>query len=170
MSSSVHDNVLPSREQLGNLTVACGAICEHEGKILMVQEYRPDEGHVLNQPVGKLKLGENILEATKRELQEETGLVVELIYFLGTYVWLLNNGNTSIRFCFIATPISGELRQEPRTDDEIVQPIWLSPAELQAAEKKFRNPVTKKCLEDYYAGKKYPLDTVITLYSHKQDN
>ena len=83
------------------MNIACGAICEEDGKILMVREYRKDEGIVLNQPVGALELNEDICMAALREIKEETGLDVKLTNFLGVYVWLLKNGNTSIRFCFI---------------------------------------------------------------------
>jgi ADP-ribose pyrophosphatase YjhB (NUDIX family) len=145
------------------LMVACGAICERKGKILMVKEYRPEEGHVLNQPVGKLEFGESVFDATIREVREETGLDIELTYFLGAYVWLISNGNTSIRFCFVARVVGGELRVEPRTDKEIVQPVWLSREELRESENKFRNPVTEKCLDDYFAGIRHPLEVVRTL-------
>ena len=147
----------------GKLMVACGAICEQNGKILMVQEYRPDEGLVLNQPVGKLQLHESVFDAAIREVHEETGLNVELTHFLGVYVWLISNGNTSIRFCFVAQVLDGGLRAEPRTDREIVQPVWLSREELHESENRFRNPVTKRCLEDYFAGVRYPLEVVNTL-------
>ncbi len=145
---------------MAKITVACGAICEQDGKILMVREHRPDEGIVLNQPVGALDLGEDVYQGAKREVFEETGLEIELTHFLGAYVWLLGNGNTSIRFCFVAQVVGGALRPEPRDDDEIVEPVWLSPEELREFQDQFRNPVTQKCIDDYYAGKLYPLDAV----------
>ena len=145
------------------LTVACGVICENAGRILMVQETRAAEGVVFNQPVGKLEPHEDIFEGTCREVKEETGLDVELTDFLGAYTWLLSNGNTSIRFCFIARVACGELRRETRTDDEIVEPMWLSREELKQLETQFRNPVTKKCLADYFSGTRYPLAVVQTI-------
>lgn len=129
----------------------------------MVKESRPDEGFVLNQPVGKLNLHEDIFEGTRREVKEETGLEIKLTHFLGAYVWLLNNGNTSIRFCFVACVTGGKLRPEPRADNETVEPVWLSREELHELESRFRNPVTRKCLEDYFAGTRYPLEAVKTL-------
>jgi 8-oxo-dGTP pyrophosphatase MutT (NUDIX family) len=146
-----------------SIEIACGAICEQEGRILMVREYRQDEGHVLNQPVGGLELGESILDAAIREVREETGLEIELTHFLGAYVWLINDGKTSIRFCFVARVIGGNLRPEPRTDSETVKPVWLSLQQLKESEPKFRNPVTKKCLEDYFAGVRHPLSVIQAL-------
>jgi 8-oxo-dGTP pyrophosphatase MutT (NUDIX family) len=152
-----------SNENKPSIMVACGAICEQDGKILMVEEHRFDEGVVFNQPVGKMELGEDIFRAAKREVWEETGLEIELTDLLGVYVWLLDNGNTSIRFCFIARVTGGDLRPEPRTDGETVEPVWLSREELDRIKGQFRNPVTRQCLEDYFAGKKYPLGLVATL-------
>ncbi|MGR3304443.1 MAG: NUDIX domain-containing protein [Candidatus Scalindua sp.] len=146
--------------KLSKINIACGAVCETDGKILMVKEKRKDEGIVLNQPVGALELNEDICEATRREVKEETGLDIKLTNFLGIYVWLLKNGNTSLRFCFIGCVIGGELGAEIRTDEETVEPIWLSREELKQSEQLFRNPVTKKCLEDYFSGVRYPLDAV----------
>lgn len=145
------------------LTVACGVICEDAGKILMVRETRVAEGIVFNQPVGKLEPREDIFEGTCREVKEETGLEVALTGFLGVYTWLLSNGNTSIRFCFVARVVRGELRPEMRADNEVVEPMWLSREELKRLETQFRNPVTKKCLEDYLSGARYPLAVVQTI-------
>jgi ADP-ribose pyrophosphatase YjhB (NUDIX family) len=145
------------------LMVACGAICEKAGKILMVEEIRPEEGRVLNQPVGKLEFGEDVFAATIRETKEETGLDIELTHFLGVYIWLINNGNTSIRFCFIGCVVGGQLRDELRTDNETVSPVWLSREELDNRKTQCRNCVTKQCLDDYFLGKLYPLEIVQTL-------
>lgn len=151
------------QERKPRLSVSCGAICEQDGKILMVKEYRPTEGVVFNQPVGKLEFEEDIFEGTRREVKEETGLDIELTHFLGAYVWLVDNGNTSIRFCFVARVVQGILRAESRLDNTTVEPLWLSREELYERENMFRNLVTKKCLADYFAGKRYPLEVVATL-------
>jgi 8-oxo-dGTP pyrophosphatase MutT (NUDIX family) len=145
--------------------VACGAICEHEGRLLMVREHRPREGVVLNQPVGGLELGEHLMAAACREVREETGYEIELIAFLGTYVWRTPNGNTSIRFCFIGHLSADEARKKATTTEEGIEPIWLSREELTESETSFRNPVTKACLEDYLAGKSHPLSVIRSLGS-----
>jgi hypothetical protein len=61
---------------------------------------------------------------------------------------------------FIARVACGELRREIQTDDEIAEPMWLSREELKQRETQFRNPVTKKCLADYFSGTRYPLAAV----------
>ena len=126
----------------------------------MVQEKRLREGIVYNQPVGELEVGESIFTATKREVKEETGYDIDLVKYLGTYVWLLENGRTSIRMCFVGKVIGGSLQKESWDDDELIVPKWFNRDELEVLSHRFRNPVTHKCLEDYYAGKSYPLSVV----------
>ena len=147
-------------ETQASIRVACGVICERDNKILMVREHRSDEGIVLNQPVGKLKLGEDLLLAACREVREETGYDIELIAFLGAYAWQTPEGNTSIRFCFIGQISDEEARKEARATQDWIEPRWLSREELAQSESSFRNPVTKACLEDYLAGQRYPLSVI----------
>jgi ADP-ribose pyrophosphatase YjhB (NUDIX family) len=142
------------------IRVACGAICEHDNKFLMVREHRSDEGVVLNQPVGRVKLGEDLLGAACREVHEETGYDIELIAFLGAYAWQTPEGNTSIRFCFIGQISDEEARKEARATEDWIKPVWLTRKELAQSESSFRNPVTKACLEDYLAGLRHPLSVI----------
>jgi ADP-ribose pyrophosphatase YjhB (NUDIX family) len=148
---------------MAQITIACGVICEEGGRILMVKETRENEGVVFNQPVGSLELKEDVFEGARREFKEETGLEVELTDFLGSYVWLVPNGNTSVRFCFIGRVIGGELRCEESIGNETVQPLWLTREELHQVESLYRNPVTKQCLEDYFSGISYPLSVIKVL-------
>lgn len=143
-----------------SIRVACGVICERDNKFLMVREHRSDEGVVLNQPVGRLKLGEDLLLAACREVREETGYDIDLTAFLGVYAWQTPEGNTSIRFCFIGQISDEEARKEAKATEEWIKPVWLTREELIQSESSFRNPVTKACMEDYFAGQSHPLDVI----------
>lgn len=143
-----------------SVRVACGVICEHKNRFLMVRERRPDEGVVLNQPVGSLRPGEDFLSAARREVREETGYEIEIVALLGGYVWQTPEGNTSIRFCFIAQISDEEASKGAHATEDWIEPIWLSREELGQSESSFRNPVTKACLEDYLAGARHPLSVV----------
>jgi ADP-ribose pyrophosphatase YjhB (NUDIX family) len=149
-----------TKQDQGDIMVACGAICEHDDKFLMVREHRTDEGIVLNQPVGRVRLGEDLVAATHREIKEETGYDIELVGFLGAYVWQTPKGQTSIRFCFVGGLSDEEARKEARSTEDWIEPIWLSRDELTQSESAFRNPVTKACLDDYLAGARYPLSVI----------
>ena len=101
-------------ETQANIRIACGVICERDNKILMVREHRADEGVVLNQPVGRLKLGEDLFLAACRAVCEETGYDIELISLLGAYASQTPEGNTSIRFCFHGQILDEEAQRSAR--------------------------------------------------------
>lgn len=65
----------------GGVTIAA----EHDGKILLVKQYRYGAGTVLYElPAGKLdKQNEDVLSAAKRELEEETGYTAKKWTSLG---------------------------------------------------------------------------------------
>jgi phosphatase NudJ len=137
--------------------VACGVICERDGKVLMVREEQPGEGTVWNQPVGHLDQGEDLPTAALRETYEETGLTVKLTALLGVYTWVKDN-DTLIRVCFVARPVGGTLGP---LDHEVVQEaVWLDRAGLDAIRPQLRNPIAVRCLDDYFAGVRYPLDAL----------
>ena len=65
-----------------------GAVCvipvTPEGEVIMVKQYRyAFEQIMLEIPAGKLEPGEDPLEAVKRELEEESGVVANNIEYMG---------------------------------------------------------------------------------------
>lgn len=65
-----------------------GAVCvlpvDENGEITLVRQFRYPFGKVtLEAPAGKLEKGEDILEAAKRELKEETGITAETLTYIG---------------------------------------------------------------------------------------
>jgi ADP-ribose pyrophosphatase len=65
-----------------------GAVCvvplTDEGEVVMVRQFRyPFEEVLLEIPAGKLEIGEDPLEAVKRELEEESGAVAGKIEHIG---------------------------------------------------------------------------------------
>lgn len=47
-------------------------------------------------------------------------------------------------------------------DEGIVRTVWLSADEIRACPHRHRSPLLLTCLEDYLAGRRYPLDLVTT--------
>jgi hypothetical protein len=39
--------------------------------------------------------------------------------------------------------------------------VWLTPDEIRATQKRHRSPLVLRCIEDYLAGKRYPLDLLV---------
>ncbi|MBA53070.1 MAG: NUDIX hydrolase [Pseudomonadales bacterium] len=135
-------------------------IVEQDGRYLLVEEIVDGET-VLNQPAGHIEENESILEAALRETLEETGWHVELTGLVGIYNYSAPNGITYYRFSFAAKAI--EQDADALLDTGIIGPVWLNLEELEARRAQWRSPMVKRCIEDFAAGKRYPLDLI---YEH----
>ena len=143
-----------------NVTVA--AVLEREGKFLLVEE-ETDEGIRFNQPAGHLECRESLTDAVIREALEETGYRFVPQYLIGVYNWRNEAMDvTYLRFSFTGE-ITGHDALRP-LDDGIIAARWLTLDEIRALEARHRSPLILRCIEDWLAGKRYPLD-LITHYS-----
>ena len=66
-----------------------GAVCvipvDNDENVIMIKQFRyPFSDVLLEVPAGKLEKGEDPLEAVKRELEEESGVVANNIEYIGT--------------------------------------------------------------------------------------
>ena len=139
-------------------SVTVAAVVERQGRFLFVQE-KIDGRLVLNQPAGHLDPGESLVAACRREVLEETAHRFEPTGLVGIYRWYYSpKGVTFLRFSF-----RGELQGEVSgraLDREIVALHWLSPAELEQRKAEHRSPLVQKCVEDFLAGRHYPLEVL----------
>jgi ADP-ribose pyrophosphatase YjhB (NUDIX family) len=136
--------------------VVVAAIVEREGKFLLVEEMADDK-LVLNQPAGHLDEGEGLLDAVVRETLEETAWQLVPEALLGVYRWPHPTKDiTYIRFAFIGRVT----RHEPERvlDEGIVRALWLTPQKIRAERARHRSPQVERCLDDYLAGQRYPLE------------
>jgi phosphatase NudJ len=156
------------------IVVACAALCERAGRLLVMNAVGngPSDGasnalgqrqscgqQVLNQPVGRLRLGEDVIQAVVRIMREQTGLVVQPEHLIGPYCWMMTNGYTIIRYNFVC---SVDPDAEPISTDPELTPAWMAADELQTQRGLFRNPATRRAFDDYFAGHLRPLsDTTI---------
>jgi 8-oxo-dGTP pyrophosphatase MutT (NUDIX family) len=136
--------------------VVVAAVVERDGRFLLVEE--KSEGQlVLNQPAGHLDDGESLLQAVVRETLEETAWHIEPQALLGVYRWRHPRKHiTYMRFAFVARATSHEAGRE--LDDGIVRALWLTPEEIRAEKNRHRSPLIERCLNDYLAGQRYPLE------------
>jgi 8-oxo-dGTP pyrophosphatase MutT (NUDIX family) len=132
------------------------AIIERDGRFLFVEE-SIDGRRVLNQPAGHLDPGESLAAACAREVLEETAHRFRPAALVGIYRWhYAAKDVTFLRFCFRGD-LLGEEKGRP-LDKEIVATHWLSLDELKARREMHRSPLVQKCVEDYLAGRAYPLE------------
>ena len=134
------------------IDVTVAAIIESDQRFLFVEEVAGDR-IVFNQPAGHLEPNENLLQATLREVKEETGWLVELSALTGIYQY--HSGKDDIlyfRFTFLAEPIK---QISDQLDSDIIGCNWLSMEDIRV--KPLRSPLVVTCLQDYLNGQLFPL-------------
>lgn len=138
-----------------NVTVAA-IIQDADGRFLLVEEYSNNR-LVYNQPAGHLEQGENLIDAVVRETREETAYLFHPEHITGIYLHAEPRKNiTYMRVCFCGT-VSDNF-PDLTLDEGIVQTKWLSRDELSGEREKHRCDIVMQCIDDYLAGKRYPLD------------
>jgi ADP-ribose pyrophosphatase YjhB (NUDIX family) len=136
--------------------VTVAAVAERDGRFLVVEE-RINHRLVFNQPAGHVERNETLLEAVVREAREETAWRFVPRALLGAYRWR-NRARETLRFAFI-----GEVADHDRTqrlDRGIVRALWLTRDELAEREPRLRSPLVLRCIDDYLAGRRLPLEPV----------
>jgi 8-oxo-dGTP pyrophosphatase MutT (NUDIX family) len=137
-----------------NVTVA--AIVEREGRFLLVEEEAGGE-IVLNQPAGHWEQNESLIEGAAREALEETGYDVRPTALVGIYRWPHPKREiTYLRFAFAGEITGFDARR--KLDEGILRAVWLTPEELRRDAPRHRSPLVLRCVEDYLAGRRYPLE------------
>ncbi len=138
------------------LTVA--TIVERDGLFLLVEE-ETRAGLRLNQPAGHLEAGESLQEGAARETLEESGWRVTPTALVGVYRWIApDNGATFVRFAFAGRPVAHDAARP--LDTGIVRTLWLDYDAIAARSADHRSPLVLQCLDDYRAGRRYPLDVL----------
>ncbi len=149
-------------------SVTVAAIIERDGKFLLVEEHTP-EGLRLNNPAGHLDPGESPAQGCARETLEETAFHFTPSALVGIYLSRFERPGpapetptdiTYLRFAF--SGVLGDLVAGQALDTGIVRTLWLSPDEIRASAHLHRSPLLLTCMEDYLAGKRYPLELVTT--------
>lgn len=145
-------------ETIWKPNVVVAAIAERDGKFLTVEEYAGSKQLVRNQPAGHLDEGESLIHAVIRETQEETAWRFTPEALIGVYRMETTafGGTTYLRFCFSGHVDDHDPDQE--LWDEVQQAVWLSRDELAGKPEMLRSPLVLKCIDDYQAGIRYPLD------------
>lgn len=138
--------------------VTVAAVIEQDGKFLFVEE-RDAERTVINQPAGHWDQGESVVDAVVREVREETTLQftpqgIVRIYHLE----LPEKDVTYLRVCYFGSVSA--FPQPPQRDPAIIATIWLREIELRANASRWRSPLVGRCVEDYLAGRRLPLDVI----------
>lgn len=124
-----HDPAAPVANSLVPSVTA--AVRDASGRMLMIHKIDNDLWAL---PGGGMDLGESVADAAVREVQEETGVKVELTGLVGIYtdpghVMAYDDGEVRQEFsvCFHATVIDGTARHDG-TETKAAE--WVEPSEL----------------------------------------
>jgi len=150
-------------------SVTVAAIIERRGSdneslFLLVEEHTP-EGLKINNPAGHLDPEESPQQGVIREVLEETACVFTPDRLVGIYLSRFQRPATGedvtfVRFAYGGTV--GEPDPARRLDEGIVRTLWMTLPEIRASRARHRSPHVLGCIEDYCAGRRYPLEVVTT--------
>ncbi|WP_038056121.1 NUDIX domain-containing protein [Thermus amyloliquefaciens] len=120
---------LEGRYEIVEHKPAVAVIAVQEGKMLFVRQHRPAVGLApLEIPAGLIEPGEDPLEAARRELAEETGLLGDLTPLFSYYV---SPGFTDEKtHVFLAQNLRAT--QATPDEDEAIEVVWLEPEKALA--------------------------------------
>ena len=136
--------------------VTVAAVIERDGKFLLVEE-ETDSGIRYNQPAGHLECREALTDAVVREVLEETGCTFVPQYLIGVYNWRNEAKDlTYLRFAFGGEVVAHDAQRQ--LDAGIIAAHWLSLDEIRALQPRHRSPLVMRGIDDWLAGKRYPLD------------
>lgn len=149
---------MSARDSIWKPNVTVAAVLERDGRFLLVEEHT-ESGIQFNQPAGHLEPGESLIEGAIRETLEETAYTFQPAALLGVYQYRhALNETTYLRFAF-----TGEITGHDAAralDQGILRAAWLTVDEIRRHRTRHRTPLVMQCVDDYLAGRHYPLDLI----------
>ncbi len=108
------------------LKVGAGALIEQDGRLLLLQRARPPFQGCWNLPAGYVEADEHPAEAARREVQEETGLQVDVGGLVNAYYFDDDPRGNGILLVYRCRILGGE----PKASDEGLTPTFFPPQRL----------------------------------------
>ncbi|MFC5666353.1 NUDIX domain-containing protein [Kitasatospora misakiensis] len=127
-------------EAAGITGFVAAAVINHDGRVLLVRR-NPDDymGGLWEIPSGTVEAGETILDALRRETNEETGLTIDQVTgYVGHFDYENSRGGTTRQFNFTVTVA----KTEPIVLTEHDAHQWAVPSELPEVSDAVRGLIT----------------------------
>ncbi|MEO8848012.1 MAG: NUDIX hydrolase [Casimicrobiaceae bacterium] len=143
--------------------ISVATVVARDGAYLLVEE-QTRAGLRLNQPAGHLESGETPAEGAVRETLEESAWRVDVTHLIGIYLWRPPDSEKAyLRFAFAA--LAREHDGARPLDTGIVRALWMTEAEIRAQAARHRSPLVMRCIDDYVAGRRLPMDAIAQVAS-----
>lgn len=134
----------PFEQYQNQLRVRVMGWCVRAGKLLVLREKTPKRPVFWLPPGGGLTFGEPLAEAVRRELREETGLLVKVqeVIQVGEYI---SPPFHAVELLYRVEYAGGKLQhgtdpEHPPEEQSIQEVVFLSRQELQAIPEELRHP------------------------------
>ena len=103
------------------ITLTVDGIIPVEGKIVLVRRKNEPFKGKLALPGGIVEYGENVEDALRRELEEETGLICEPAKLIGVFSKPDRDPRGHfVSVCFLAKPVGGKLKAGDDAEDVVL--------------------------------------------------
>lgn len=102
--------------------IVMAVLINDRDEVLMMQEAKSECAGTWYLPAGRTEPGENLVDAVRREVLEETGLKFEP----STLVLMENAKGNWHRFIFTGSVCGGHLKTVAQADSESLQATWVS--------------------------------------------
>lgn len=143
-------------------------ILERDGKILLMREAGKSQGvdqGKWNHPAGWIDVGEDPIDAVKREVKEETGFSFTPKNILGVYSLVRKDlekerGSSPHPIKLVFT---GEIPENPEgeLESDSSETRWFTPEEIYEMDSDtLRDLDIKTVVKDYFEGKNFPLELI----------
>jgi 8-oxo-dGTP diphosphatase len=137
-----------SREYPDRPIVGVGGVTIQNGRVLLIRRaYQPLQGE-WSIPGGGLDVGEAIVEGVRRELLEETGIVVRVLEHIETLERIVYDEAERVKYHFViidylCEAVGGDLR----SGSDVTDAAWVAEADLPAY--KVREAATRVILRAF---------------------
>ena len=147
-----------------NVCYIVASVLFDEDRVLLMQEAKASCYGKWYLPAGKVEPGESFCEAAKREVLEETGLIMKPTGLIMTEI----NHNFWIRLVFSGKIVGGSLKTEDNKDKESLQAQWFSTIEPLTLRSKDIIPLIDAARVYYKSRERYDFEETLP-YSIKQN-
>ena len=111
-----------------------GIVLDGDGRLLLVLRGRAPSAGTWSVPGGRVEAGESDVEATAREVLEETGVPVEVGRLVGAVERDAPNGDVYVIRDYLCRPVPDVGPVTVRAGDDAADARWFTPEETLALE------------------------------------